>query len=203
VLRAAWLACALAIGCLGGQTGQESEGPVDCAIVKRPLAADAETALGFTAADVEALLGEQAESSLLWQRMQTRGELALQLLAVRDRYLNESTNDACSDAVGLDVQVSIRTVDGRLDETLEATVTAEVVDQVSVEAAVAMDAVMGTLTAEELQLDLRNWRDPVLSFQLERGAAGLRGEIYLDGSDPNPNDDRGPVSAAIASLPAP
>jgi hypothetical protein len=193
-------------GCFGGQTGQEDRAmrPVDCAIERTPLSLDTATPLGFSAADVETTLAVPARSSIKWSRMNTVSELSLTLIEVRARYLNESSNGACADTLGLDAVFAVETADGLLDERVDAVVEADAVDQAKVTAELAPDDVDGALTAELLDLDLRIWRDPKFAFHLWLGAdPRLHGRISLDGGDPDRGDDAVPVSAAIAELPAP
>lgn len=197
--------------CAGGQTGQEDKGPA-CAYESNALTLDEATDLGFSASDLKAALASSLTSSIHWSRMDTTDELTLEVQAVSAQRLkvsNKGANGGCPETVELDVTVAIHTADGLLNEQLEGTINAGSLDEWVLNAHVDMDAVEGTLDAATLDLDLSNWKDPQLTFRLQHtlqsanGEATLRGQVSLDGDDPNPDDSSSPVSAAIAELPAP
>jgi len=188
----------LLAACLGGQTGQEDEPPVECEIERTPLQANDPTSLGFTAAQLEAEVTPARTSGLYWYRMSTSTQLTLTLREVRARALSVSTNRACPDTIDLEAVVAVSTEDGLLDEELAATISAQALATWSLTGEVAFDAIAGELDASDLDLDLSNWRAPRLSLQL--GGSELHGLISLDGEDPNSSDSEVPTSASLAEL---
>jgi hypothetical protein len=99
----------LLAACFGGQTGQENPArePADCAFERTPLQPGDATPLGFTAAQLEADLVSDMTWRIEWLRMGTSSDLTLSVREVRARTLSVSTNDACADAVALEVLVAV------------------------------------------------------------------------------------------------
>ena len=169
----------LSTGCLGGQTGQESEvhEPDPCEDAgSRPFGLAGETPAGWRARDIVGETGTYEDRSLEWYRpepgsTQVRIAYSLDLDSVRLR-----SSSTCTGRVDIDAVVELHTTDRKL-----------------------RDEFAGTLDAAE-GLDPDLFADPQLRLQLWLTGSEVHGQLTIDGRDRRPNDDTSPVSPFVGAF---
>lgn len=189
-----WLFCALLAGCIGGQTGQESEGAAACE-QSNPVPDDEVTPLGVSATQVAAALAGPFEAPLVWYQRDTSAQLTVAIAYAGGSARYVSGN--CPGELQLDVTVTIATDDGLLDERVTGTLHASAADSAQVVAEVDLAELAGSYDASEF--DLRNLRGPKLGIVLMLASGSSSGMLWIDGEDNDPNDSQDPVSRATAS----
>jgi hypothetical protein len=192
-----WLTCALLAGCIGGQTGQESEGADPCA-QSSPVLDDEVTPIGTSAKQIATALAGPFEAPLVWHLRNARTQItvALAYAGGSARYVS----GGCPGELQLDATVTLATDDGLLDERATGTLHATAADRGQLLADIDLAALAGSYDASEF--DLRNWREPKLGIVVQFTGSDSSGTLSIDGDDPMPNDDREPTSGAAASWPA-
>lgn len=214
LLSAAILA-ACAVGCAGGQTGDEGE-DWHCSEEARALAADEVSPLGFSAADVLAYAQGSHSTSLEWQTARSVpygpetgvGELSIEVESLGSARFVERTapkgavklihGDCCPESVEIDVQVTLRTAGGALNETFEA-----VLDATERDAAYLLTLIQpplrGALTFDSQALHSAHLEDVQLDARF--GPSELSGSLHARfESEASGEDLDGAVSLSIEPL---
>jgi hypothetical protein len=185
----------LALGCAGGQTGEETN--LACHETETPLAADEDSMLGFGAADVLAA-ASASRAALEWLATDPAhgpesgtSELSVSLEALGTaRFVSSRTPDGreaypCADRVEVDVAVTLSTSGGALAESFEDELHASestsvqlshVFEDGDVDGTLSFDAAsLAGRTVERITFDA-NFSDAALSGVLSAGIEQVSGE---------------------------
>lgn len=192
----------LSTGCLGGQTGQESEvhEPDPCEDAgSRPFGLAGETPAGWRARDIVGETGTYEDRSLEWYRpepgsTQVRIAYSLDLDSVRLR-----SSSTCTGRVDIDAVVELHTTDRKLRDEFAGTLELAAEGNATFSAALPVGALQGTLDAAE-GLDPDLFADPQLRLQLWLTGSEVHGQLTIDGRDRRPNDDTSPVSPFVGAF---
>lgn len=204
-LGPALLALALLVGmpaCLGGQTGQESKGHMECAEEFEVVALDSDSAFGFSALAVLNNVSEPLTAQARFFRLELTREVTLELGAARAaRAVRPVTGPVgCEERLEIDVEVRFRSPDGAFDESFETTVHALGISSWSLKQSVSLADLGGTYDGSEY--DLANFGNPRLRIDAEFQSGAFSGRIWLEGDDETPGDSSSPTSANVAEWPA-
>ncbi len=209
-LLGAFTACGTQANSPGGQTGSETLGCLP--VTTRALAEDEPSALGFSAHEVLASLGEVRREKL------TYADGSATTLTVRFTYgdgpiefqdreyvSNGSGADVetqvaatCNDVVSIDGQLSFETDDGAFDEAWPVSLLAETANSGSLFYDLDLQALNGTYTVTELD---PNEFDTVSAYlSLKFNGSTLNGEITGQASQSHGSGPGGAVSARNFSI---
>ena len=161
---------------IGGQTGGEAGIACSNDIEVTGLAFDADSPLGFSAADVASSLPGAISVPLAWSDG-TTSTLELELAYGTAGYASRCRANA------LNVTLSLTSGDGALAETVDARLFATSVDRGSISAAVDAATLAGTLLATHPALAVTGDK---LVFHVSFDAASASGDVMSDGT---PSDE--------------
>jgi hypothetical protein len=189
--------------CLGGQTGQESEGTEDCGYESEAVALDSGTALGFSALAVLANVPEPLTAEARFFQLEFTRDVTLELGQARAaRAVRPGTGLAgCEERVEIDLDARFSSHDGALDESFATTLHVLAVSSWSLKQSLLLADLTGSYDGSEY--DLGNFRDPSLRVDAELQSGAFSGRIWLEGDDPTPGDGIDPTSAYVAEWPVP
>ena len=189
--------------CLGGQTGQESDGTEDCGSESEAVALDSDTDLGFSALAVLANVPEPLTAEARFFQLELTREVTLELGQARAaRAVRPSTGlTGCQERVEIDLDARFSSHDGALDESFETTLHALALSSWSLQQSLPLADLTGSYDGSEY--DLGNFRNPSLRVDAKFQSGAFSGRIWLEGDDPTPGDGIDPTSAYVAEWPVP
>jgi hypothetical protein len=197
-----WILALSLAGCLGGQTGQESEAAPECEEQAQAVELDESTSLAFSAEGVLAAAGSPLRAPARFFNAGITREVTLTLhSATAARVVTPlRSSPECPQRLEVDVSASFATDDGAFDETFATTLGARGVNNWSLQRTLPLADLHGSYDASEY--DLGTWDNPRIRIDADLHGGTFSGRLWLDGDDPRPGDGSEPTSANVAEWPA-
>jgi hypothetical protein len=196
-----WILVLSLAGCLGGQTGQDSEAAPDCEEQAQAVELDMSTSLGFSADGVIAAAGSPLRAQARFFGAGVTREVSLRLQsATAARVVRPAPGSVgCVERLEIDASVSFATADGAFDESFATTLRALDVRTWSLQHTLPLAQLHGSYDASEY--DLETGSSPRIRIEAHRQGDAFSGRLGLDGDDARPGDGSEPTSAYIAEWP--